>query len=75
MTLGPDLGSQSQPRQCNLDNNDFPKVVDRFMLEVPILRRVSEGKGHQERKNTLVSVANARRAQPPDASFGPMRNR
>ena len=29
--LGPNLGCQSQPRQCDLENLDFPCVFDRFI--------------------------------------------
>ena len=47
VTLGPNLGCQSQPRQSELENNDFPKVFLRFLSEIAILRCVFEGECHQ----------------------------
>ena len=47
VTLGPNLGCQSQPRQSELENIDFAYVFLRFMLELSILRCVFEGQCHQ----------------------------
>ena len=47
VTLGPNLGCQSQPRQSELENIDFPQVFLEFMLELSILRCVFEGECHQ----------------------------
>ena len=47
VTLGPSLGCQSQPRQPELENIDFPYVFLRFLSEITILRCVFEGEGHQ----------------------------
>ena len=47
VTLGPNLGCQSQPRQAELENIDFPYVFLRFSSERPILRGVFEGGNHQ----------------------------
>ena len=47
VTLGPNLGCQSQPRQSELENIDFPLFFLRFLLEVAILRCVFEGESHQ----------------------------
>ena len=38
VTLGQNLWCQSQPRQCDLENNNFPYIVDQFMLEETISR-------------------------------------
>ena len=45
--LGPNLGCQSQPRQSELENIDFPYVFLRFLSETSILRCVFEGGSHQ----------------------------
>ena len=47
VTLGPNLGCQSQPRQPELENIDFPYVFLRFLSEIAILRCVFEGESHQ----------------------------
>ena len=47
VTLGPNLGCQSQPRQSELENIDFPYVFLRFLSEIAILRCVFEGESHQ----------------------------
>ena len=47
VTLGPNLGCQSQARQLDPENIDFPYVFLRFMLEVIILRYVFEGETHR----------------------------
>ena len=55
VTLGPNLGCQSQPRQAELENIDFPYVFLRFLSETAILRCVSEGESHQVLSNTRIS--------------------
>ena len=47
VTLGPNLGCQSQPRQWDSENIDFPVVFLRFLSEKAILRLVFEGESHQ----------------------------
>ena len=47
VTLGPNLGCQSQPRQSELENIDFPYVFLRFLSQIAILRCVFEGESHQ----------------------------
>ena len=47
VTLGPNLGRQSQPRQSALENIDFPKVFLQFLSQIAILRCVFEGESHQ----------------------------
>ena len=47
VTLGPNLGCQSQPRQSELENMYFPYVFLRFLSEIAILRCVFEGESHQ----------------------------
>ena len=47
VTLGPNLGCQSQPRQSDLENIDFPYVFLRFLSHIAILRCVFEGESHQ----------------------------
>ena len=36
VTLGPNLGCQSQPRQSELENLDFPEVFLRFLLKTSL---------------------------------------
>ena len=45
--LGPNLGCQSQPRQSELENIDFPQIFLRFLSQTTILRCVFEGESHQ----------------------------
>ena len=47
VTLAPILGCQSQPRQSELENIDFPYVFLRFLSQIAILRCVFEGESHQ----------------------------
>ena len=47
VTLGPNPGCKSQPRQSELENIDFPQVFSQFMLQTQILRSVFEGESHQ----------------------------
>ena len=47
VTLGPNLRRQSQPRQSELENIDFPMFFLRFLSEIAILRCVFEGQSHQ----------------------------
>ena len=46
-TVGPNLGCQSQPRQPELENIDFPQVFRQCMVQTTILRCVFEGESHQ----------------------------
>ena len=46
VTLGPNLGCQSQPRQSELENLNFPQVFLQFLSDVAILRCVFEGESH-----------------------------
>ena len=43
----PNLGCQSQQRQSELENIDFPYVFLRFLSQIAILRCVFEGESHQ----------------------------
>ena len=47
VALAPNLVCQSQPRQSELENIDFPYVFLRFLSQIAILRCVFEGESHQ----------------------------
>ena len=75
VTLGPNLRCQSQPRQSELENRDFPEVFLRFLSETVILRCVFEGGSHQVLENTRISERAWRRTEPRDPPLALRRNR